>query len=135
MITEEAVYKALETVLDPEIGIDIVNLGFIYDVSIDGTRVSVAMTLTIKGCPMHSTLKKGAEEAILKYTDAGEAEVRLVWNPPWNNGAKNQSIRSDIRGSGQHTCGPASDRTGDPDPGGEFQYRLLHHRSQTQRET
>jgi metal-sulfur cluster biosynthetic enzyme len=84
MIKSEEVYSALQTVIDPEIGIDIVNLGFIYDVSIDGDRVDVAMTLTIKGCPMHATLKKQAEEAILNNTDAKEVDVRLVFEPPWN---------------------------------------------------
>ena len=84
MITEESVYKALGTVIDPEINIDIVNLGFIYDVRIDGDKVSVAMTLTIKGCPLHATLKRLAEEAILKYTGAASAEVKLVFDPPWN---------------------------------------------------
>lgn len=84
MITEESVYDALRTVLDPEIGIDIVNLGFIYDIKIEGDKVSVAMTLTIKGCPLHSTLKSQAEEAILKSTGASSADVRLVFDPPWN---------------------------------------------------
>jgi len=84
MITEEQVYDALKNVIDPEIGIDIVNLGFIYDVKIEDDSVSVAMTLTIKGCPMHSTLKQNAEEAILKHTNAKQAEVRLVFEPPWN---------------------------------------------------
>ena len=84
MITEEQVYEALKTVIDPEIGIDIVNLGFIYDVNIEGSSVAIAMTLAIKGCPMHSTLKRNAEEAILKHTDAQSADIRLVFEPPWN---------------------------------------------------
>lgn len=83
MITEESVYEALGTVIDPEIGIDIVNLGFIYDVKVDADKVSVAMTLTIKDCPLHATLKKQAEEAILKHTGAASAEVKLVFDPPW----------------------------------------------------
>lgn len=86
MITEESVYKALKTVIDPEIGIDIVNLGFIYDVQIEGDAVKVAMTLTMKGCPMHATLKQQAERAILEHTGASSAEVHLVFDPPWNMG-------------------------------------------------
>ncbi len=84
MITEESVYNALSTVMDPELGIDIVNLGFIYDVRIDNNVVSVVMTLTTKGCPLHSVLKKQAEEAILEKAEASEAEVQLVFDPPWN---------------------------------------------------
>lgn len=84
MITEEAVYQALENVIDPEIGVDVVNLGFIYNVQIEGEKVNVAMTLTVQGCPLHATLKNQAEEAILKHTDAKEAVVNLVYDPPWN---------------------------------------------------
>ncbi|MBU0518736.1 metal-sulfur cluster assembly factor [bacterium] len=84
MITEDQVFEALKTVIDPEIGIDIVNLGFIYDVKIDGDNVAIAMTLTIKGCPMHATLKKQAEEALMQHTAAKSAEVKLVFEPPWN---------------------------------------------------
>ncbi len=84
MITEEAVLKALENVEDPEVGIDVVNLGFIYDVKIEGDKVLVAMTLTMKGCPLHTTLKANAEEAIRLHTGASVAEVKLVFDPPWN---------------------------------------------------
>jgi metal-sulfur cluster biosynthetic enzyme len=86
MITEQAVMKALETVNDPEIGIDVVNLGFIYDVKIEGDTVTVAMTLTMKGCPLHASLKSNAEGAIRKLAGAKEATVNIVWDPPWNPG-------------------------------------------------
>ncbi len=84
MISEQSIYHALGKVIDPELHVDIVNLGFIYDVKIEGSHVAVAMTLTIKGCPMHATLKKQAEEAVINHTDAETVEVNLVFNPPWN---------------------------------------------------
>lgn len=85
MITEEAVLKALESVNDPEIGIDVVNLGFIYDVKIEpDDRVTVAMTLTMRGCPLHGSLKAEAEDAIRRLAGAREAVVNIVWDPPWN---------------------------------------------------
>jgi metal-sulfur cluster biosynthetic enzyme len=84
MITEEAVFKALSKVIDPELGIDIVSMGFIYSVGIEDGRVNVAMTLTTRGCPMHSTLTKQAEEAVLAETGASGVEVHLVFDPPWN---------------------------------------------------
>ncbi len=74
MITEEKVLEALKTVEDPEIGIDVVNLGFIYDVKIAGEQVIVAMTLTMKGCPLHASLKQSAASAV----------VNIVFDPPWN---------------------------------------------------
>jgi metal-sulfur cluster biosynthetic enzyme len=84
MITEEAVLKALSKVIDPELGVDIVSMGFIYSVGIEDNRVNVAMTLTTRGCPMHSTLTKQAEETVLAETGASGVEVRLVFDPPWN---------------------------------------------------
>lgn len=60
------------------------NLGFIYDVEIEGDKVKVAMTLTTRGCPLHSTLKQQAEQAILDHTGASSAEVEIVFDPPWN---------------------------------------------------
>ena len=84
MITEEAVLEALKTVDDPEIGIDVVNLGFVYDVKIEASAVIVAMTLTMRGCPLHATLKQNAEQAIVKHTGASSAVVNIVFDPPWN---------------------------------------------------
>ncbi len=84
MITEESVLKALETVVDPEVGIDVVNLGFIYDVKIDGDAVNVAMTLTSQGCPLHADLKLSAENAIRQIAGASQADVRFVFDPPWH---------------------------------------------------
>jgi metal-sulfur cluster biosynthetic enzyme len=84
MITEEAVYQALGTVLDPEIGIDIVSMGFIYNVNIQGDNVGISMTLTAKGCPMHDTLTRQAQDALIKLAGASEATIKLVFDPPWN---------------------------------------------------
>ena len=96
MITEESVLKALENVIDPEIGIDVVNLGFIYDVKINGEKVDVAMTLTMRGCPMHSTLKDQAEQAIVKNAGAKSAEVRIVYDPPWNPNMMSQTAKEKL---------------------------------------
>ena len=95
-ITEESVLQALESVLDPEIGIDIVNLGFIYDVKINGEKVDVAMTLTMRGCPMHSTLKDQAEQAIIQKAGAKSAEVRIVYDPPWNPNMMSQTAKEKL---------------------------------------
>jgi metal-sulfur cluster biosynthetic enzyme len=84
MITQDAVMKALGTVDDPEIGIDVVNLGFIYDVKIEPEdKVIVAMTLTSRGCPLHVSLKANAEEAIRSLAGAKDVTVNIVWDPPW----------------------------------------------------
>lgn len=83
-LTHELVYGALREVIDPEIGCNIVDLGLIYDVSIRGEAVLVRMTLTTPGCPMSESLAWGVKQAVLNLAPVLEAEVELVWDPPWN---------------------------------------------------
>lgn len=83
-ITEEQVLDALKQVVDPELGINIVDLGLVYDVAIEGPDVRVRMTLTTPGCPMHDSLVTGAERALGRLPGIVSAAVELVWAPPWN---------------------------------------------------
>jgi metal-sulfur cluster biosynthetic enzyme len=83
-ITEATVLKALRHVIDPEIGCNIVDLGLIYGVTINGSKVSVTMTLTTPGCPMQESIRWGAQCALLNLEDVDEAEVEVVWDPPWH---------------------------------------------------
>lgn len=85
-LTEAAVLDALRQVLDPEIGMNIVDLGLIYDVKITGCEVRVAMTLTSAGCPMGESIRSGAEIALLNLEGVEEARVELVFDPPWHPG-------------------------------------------------
>ena len=66
MITEEQVYAGLSTVIDPEVGFDIVALGLIYGVKIEGNQVEVDMTLSTRACPLHELLKQWAKESVEK---------------------------------------------------------------------
>ena len=82
-VTQEQVMEALKKVVDPEIGIDIVNLGLIYDVRIEGDKVFIKMTMTTPGCPLYATLTKNAEEVVKSLEGVSDAKVELVWDPPW----------------------------------------------------
>lgn len=84
MITEEQVKQALSQVIDPEINIDIVNLGFIYNIDINGSDVIVDMTLTTKGCPMHQVLGQRAVAALNSIEGVGKVGIKMVWDPPWS---------------------------------------------------
>jgi metal-sulfur cluster biosynthetic enzyme len=85
-LSEAAVLDALRQVLDPELGMSIVDLGLIYDVAIAGSRVRVAMTLTSAGCPMGESIRGGAEITLLNLAGVTEAQVELVFDPPWHPG-------------------------------------------------
>lgn len=85
----EAVWEALRGVYDPEIPVNIVDLGLVYSVEItnvadDKFGVSAAMTLTAPGCAMGPAIAQDAQARIEQVPGVSEAEVRIVWEPPWN---------------------------------------------------
>ena len=84
MASEEDILQALRGVNDPEVGVNIVDLGLIYSAEIQGSQVRIVMTMTTPACPMHSYLTEEAREAILvQYEEVGNVSVELVWDPPW----------------------------------------------------
>lgn len=82
---KESILGALENVIDPELGIDIVNLGLVYDVDLDeeGTA-TVKMTLTSMGCPMAPVIVDQVQTALGELPEIKNTEVNIVWNPPWS---------------------------------------------------
>jgi metal-sulfur cluster biosynthetic enzyme len=84
MVTEEQVREALKVVRDPEIGLDIVNLGLVYDVAIQEDKVYVKMTLTSPACPVGPQMLEQAKQVIELMEGVAMADVEMVWNPPWN---------------------------------------------------
>lgn len=74
----------LKKCYDPEIPINLVDLGLIYNVDVAGDKVKVTMTLTAPGCPMHTAISEDVQRKLLKLEDLKEAEVEVVWEPPWN---------------------------------------------------
>ncbi len=84
MATKDQVYEALHACYDPEIPVNIVDLGLIYDVVINGDKVNVKMTLTAPGCGMGEMIASDARQKILELPGVSEANVDLVWDPPWD---------------------------------------------------
>jgi len=82
--SEEAVAEALRTVYDPEIPVNIYELGLIYDIDIAAEgNVRLTMTLTTPGCPVAGILPQQVADAVAGVPGVGEVEVALVWDPPW----------------------------------------------------
>ena len=82
-LTKEKVLEALSNVYDPEIPIDIVNLGLVYDVEIDGDVVNLKMTMTSPGCPSAREIILEAQTLVSELDEVREANVEVVWDPPW----------------------------------------------------
>ncbi|TVO75977.1 metal-sulfur cluster assembly factor [Sedimenticola selenatireducens] len=84
-IAEKVVYEALREVIDPEVGINIVDLGLVYGVSANAERVDVTMTLTSPACPLGSQVTEASRAAIrAKVPTSVQVEIKLVWEPMWS---------------------------------------------------
>jgi metal-sulfur cluster biosynthetic enzyme len=83
--TKDIIFGALEQVIDPELGIDIVNLGLVYDVDMDDAGLTtVTMTLTAMGCPLAGTIVDQVKLVLEDIPEVKETDVKIVWSPPWS---------------------------------------------------
>jgi metal-sulfur cluster biosynthetic enzyme len=86
----EAIWAQLRQVFDPEIPVNIVDLGLVYSMDVEavaepaGYKVNIAMTLTAPGCGMGPAIAEDAKGKVLLVPGVSDAEVRLTWDPPWN---------------------------------------------------
>ena len=83
MPTKEQVVDALRAVEDPELGMDIVELGLVYDVEVAGPRVKVLYSLTSMGCPAGPLIQQNVEETVKAMPEVEDVQTELTWDPPW----------------------------------------------------
>ena len=96
-VTEEQVYAALKKCMDPEIPVNIVDLGLIYGVKVAGGKdVDIKMTMTTRGCPLHDTLVSDVKRYVGKVNGIGNINVDIVWDPPWSLEKMNQDVREKL---------------------------------------
>ena len=84
MPTAEDIWERLRFCYDPEIPLNIVDLGLIYDVKVEDSDVRVEMTLTAQGCPSHAEISRDVKTALLSVPGVNTVDVRVVWDPPWH---------------------------------------------------
>ena len=84
MVTQEQVLDTLRNCFDPEIPVNVVDLGLIYDVGIDEDHVNVVMTLTARGCPAHTIISEDIRMRVAAIPGVKSANVQVVWDPPWD---------------------------------------------------
>ena len=100
MYTKEEIFKAVSTVLDPEVGFNLVEMGIIYDASCnEEMEVIVTMTLSTKACPLHQMIVNWVEEAVLReLPEVQKAEALVVWEPVWNVTMANDNVKKALAG-------------------------------------
>ncbi len=84
MLSEDKILEALRNVYDPEIPVNLVDLGLIYSTKIDEDNVHITMTLTATGCPMHTVISQNVKAAVEALEGVSQANVEIVWEPRWN---------------------------------------------------
>jgi metal-sulfur cluster biosynthetic enzyme len=84
MPTKEEVFEALRVVEDPELGMDIVELGLLYDAEVEGPKVHVTFTLTSMGCPVGPMIEQQIRETVESMEGVQEVDAELTWDPPWS---------------------------------------------------
>jgi metal-sulfur cluster biosynthetic enzyme len=80
------VWTALATVIDPELGLDIVTLGLVYGVEVIGETARITYTLTTPGCPMERAITDGVRRAVLAVQGIDSVDTHIVWEPAWHSG-------------------------------------------------
>lgn len=98
MITKEAVLQELRKVIDPELNINIVDLGLIYDVVIDqeSGKVDVTMTLTTPGCPLSMVFEEWVPAAVKNVEGVNSVHINLVWEPPWDPDKMSEEVKEQL---------------------------------------
>jgi metal-sulfur cluster biosynthetic enzyme len=95
--TRDDVREGLKSVYDPEIGINIVDLGLVYDADIsEQGDVLVTMTLTSLGCPLGPVIVQEVQNALKDFQDIGTVDVKLVWSPPWSPELMSEEAKDEL---------------------------------------
>jgi metal-sulfur cluster biosynthetic enzyme len=96
VVNEKAIKDALKTVKDPELNLDLMTLGLVYDIQIDGHEVKAIISLTSPMCPVAEQIVDEAKLAIAKVDGVEKAEVQLTFDPPWTPERISPLIRSSL---------------------------------------
>lgn len=96
VVSAAQIEEALKDVIDPELGLDIVNLGLVYTLQLVGGNVAVTMTLTTPGCPMHGSIKRDILYRLERLPGVEWVDIELVWDPPWSPEAMSDEARRQL---------------------------------------
>lgn len=96
MASEDDIYLAISDVYDPEIRVNIVDLGLIYDVTINDGNVKIKMTLTSPNCPASPEIKNNVMRVVKELHGVADVELELIWDPPWDPSRMSEEARLEL---------------------------------------
>ena len=92
----EKIINVLKTVYDPEIPVDIYELGLIYDIKIEGRKAEIKMTLTTPNCPVAESLPKEVKDSAMQVEEIDDVDLQLVWDPPWTKDMMSDAAKLEL---------------------------------------
>lgn len=99
MELKDKVLEELRAVIDPELGVNVVDLGLIYNIDVDDdNNIDVTMTLTTPGCPLHDSITTGVRFAAEAIPEIGDVNVQIVWEPAWSPERMSDQARKQLQG-------------------------------------
>jgi metal-sulfur cluster biosynthetic enzyme len=116
-VTSEAVRNSLKQCMDPEVPINIVDMGLIYGIDVkDNNDVNIKMTMTTQGCPLHETLVSDVTRYAKKVPGVQDVKVDIVWDPPWSLDKMSDEAKATLKkmGAGMNTPAPIDYETAMP---------------------
>ncbi|SFV75076.1 PaaD-like protein (DUF59) involved in Fe-S cluster assembly [hydrothermal vent metagenome] len=100
LYSKEELLLAISSVIDPEVGFNLVEMGLIYDAQCDDEgNVKITMTLSTRACPMHQMIQQWVKEAVEKMDGIKSVEVEVVWEPVWNISMADEHVRKALGGA------------------------------------
>ncbi len=99
-ITQDQIREALKECYDPEVPVNIVDLGLVYDIKITDSRVDIKLTLTSPGCPASSMISQNVRNRVLQIPEVKDAGVELIWEPAWTPSRMSDEAKKKLKWTG-----------------------------------
>ena len=96
MDVKNKIIEEIRKIYDPELPVNIYELGLIYDIKVDGSKVEIKMTLTTPNCPVAESLPKEVKEGAMQVEGIDEVDLQLVWDPPWTKDMMSDAAKLEL---------------------------------------
>jgi metal-sulfur cluster biosynthetic enzyme len=96
MLSQDTIYESLKQIYDPEVGINIVDMGLVYGLEIEDHKVGVTMTLTSPGCPAGPQILGQVDSALKALEGVEDVDIQVVWSPPWTPDMLSEEARDQL---------------------------------------